>query len=684
MSKFSTITRLIALPIAFIGMVQISFAQDLDRSYVFDSYNVDITINEDTSMDITEELTYDFDGTYRGVFRDITLEDSYTTSQCQDDPSLQCGGFDEIVVTEVRGNEGELLDPSQYTVEETYEGYERRLRITWLFSDEGIAFSDDDLFTFTITYEITGGFGFFDEYDFFYWDVLPPDRDVNIVSADIDIRFPQDVNFVKEDLGVWATNSNTFYDYAYDPNTFVLNIVTQDIVPDNDFTIGYKIPKGILREPGSIRVRNEGMVPNSPEYYLNGDRVYPSFDLIDNVPADVSHTLEIKNFGYKTQAYDLMVSPGEEYDLEFSMTPTIPMYILLILIGCLNALALPAIPGVIIWLYFLWNRKGKDKQEKTTVVPEFDPPSSIPPYLIGALQDEKVDMVDITSVLIDVAYRGYIKIIEIERKGILSGSTEYEFQKLRSFEDLSSVEQKILTAVFKYKDKVSTKQLQNKFYRQIPDIKNAIYDEMVEKNYFEKRPDKVRSSYFLKGIGVFFLGIVILTFVSFAIIELTDGFWGIPLVQCVVVILGIGLFALAHFMPAKTSEGGEIARRFKGFKMFLHHAERYRLQNLKPDMFEKFLSYAVVFGVEESWADAFKDIYKGSPDWFEGNGDFSTVHFANSMSRLVRTTNASMTSTPSSSGSGSSYSGGGFSSGGGGFSGGFSGGGGGGGGAGAF
>jgi len=120
-----------------------------------------------------------------------------------------------------------------------------------------------------------------------------------------------------------------------------------------------------------------------------------------------------------------------------------------------------------------------------------------------------------------------------------------------------------------------------------------------------------------------------------------------------------------------------------GFKMYMDTAERYRVQNLTPETFEKFLSYAIVFGIEKQWAEKFKDIYKGQPDWYEGDlGTWNSIRLANSLAHFRSTTTSSMVSRPSSSSS-SGWSGGGWS-GGGGFSGGFSGGGGGGGGGGAW
>jgi len=127
-------------------------------------------------------------------------------------------------------------------------------------------------------------------------------------------------------------------------------------------------------------------------------------------------------------------------------------------------------------------------------------------------------------------------------------------------------------------------------------------------------------------------------------------------------------------MPAKTEVGSQVLAKVLGFKMYLHTAERYRLQNLGPDEFEKYLSYAIVFGIEDEWAKKFEGLYEKAPEWFEGsnmNGIYN-AYFISSLARSFTTTTVSSFNLPQSA-SGSGWSGGGGSFGG------FSGGGGGGG-----
>ena len=100
-------------------------------------------------------------------------------------------------------------------------------------------------------------------------------------------------------------------------------------------------------------------------------------------------------------------------------------------------------------------------------------------------------------------------------------------------------------------------------------------------------------------------------------------------------------------------------------------AERYTVQKLEPENFVKYLSYAIVFGIEKEWAKNFEGIYKGIPDWYEGSGSIYDAIWISSFARnFSNSTVQSMTPISTSSSSGSGFSGGGsfggFSGGGGG------------------
>jgi uncharacterized membrane protein YgcG len=139
---------------------------------------------------------------------------------------------------------------------------------------------------------------------------------------------------------------------------------------------------------------------------------------------------------------------------------------------------------------------------------------------------------------------------------------------------------------------------------------------------------------------------------------------------------------ISPFMPARTTHGSKVYEQLLGFRMYMDVAERFRVQDLTPETFEKYLSYAMIFEIEKKWGERFKDICKASPEWFESSSDtWTTLYMINSLNAFQTTTASALSSVPQANGSSTSgrgFGGGGWS-GGGGFSGGFSGGGGGGG-----
>ena len=133
------------------------------------------------------------------------------------------------------------------------------------------------------------------------------------------------------------------------------------------------------------------------------------------------------------------------------------------------------------------------------------------------------------------------------------------------------------------------------------------------------------------------------------------------------------------WLPAPTVDGQNLIDRIRGFKHYLSVAEEPQLDRMSPpratpELFEKFLPYAIALDVENRWGKRFTDVLAASsaaPDgqqgfaWYIGGGspwtdvDSFTTDVGSS---LTSTMSAASTAPGSSSGSG----GGGFSGGGGG------------------
>ena len=318
------------------------------------------------------------------------------------------------------------------------------------------------------------------------------------------------------------------------------------------------------------------------------------------------------------------------------------------------------------WLIYNYLKNGRDPGGKKTIVPEFALPDSLRPAVLGTLYDEKVDTRDISAVIIDLAVRGYLKIKEIENKNILGiKSKDYQFVDTgKNQNDLVNYEKEIMDGIFEEGKTVKLSDLKNKFYTHVKDIQNDLYREVVDRKYFLKNPNSVRGTYL--GIGA------ILMFLGFFIGPTLGMISNFASWIFVFVVSGILFIAFSFVMPKRTNLGAETNRKIKGFRLYMYTAERYREQfNEKEKIFERYLPYAMVFGIVKEWAKKFEGMQIEQPDWYQGNGVFNAIIFANVMSSMQNDMNSALVSNPSSAGSGGS----GFS--GGGAGGGFGGGGGG-------
>jgi uncharacterized membrane protein len=168
-------------------------------------------------------------------------------------------------------------------------------------------------------------------------------------------------------------------------------------------------------------------------------------------------------------------------------------------------------------------------------------------------------------------------------------------------------------------------------------------------------------------------------FVLGEIIGLGVLFWSAGLAVATIMALALGSNALFHhLLKAPTRAGRQLLDRVEGFKMFLSAVDAQRLNTMSPpdktpELFERFLPYALALGVEHAWAEQFTEVLAAagqagrsySPSWYvgAGAGAFSASSFASSFGDSFSSAVSSSSSAP---GSSSGFSGGGSSGGGGG------------------
>jgi uncharacterized membrane protein len=337
-------------------------------------------------------------------------------------------------------------------------------------------------------------------------------------------------------------------------------------------------------------------------------------------------------------------------------------------------LVLPVFAFVV--MFYLWWTRGRDPRLRP-IAAQYEPPDQLTPGEAGTLVDNSADMRDITASIVDLAVRGYITIEEHQKESMLGlmHHKDYNFivRKDRSeWAKLKPHEQTLLDGLFTtgaVGESVSMSSLQNHFYTNLPSIKNNIFSSLVMHGYYKQRPDSVRSTYL--GIG----GVVGFLLV-FGGLKLAASMGMAPAAFLIAGILtGVIIAGFGWFMPAHTEQGARALEGVLGFEDFLVHVESDRFNKMikTPEMFEKFLPFAMALGVEKNWSKAFQGILREPPEWYRGSSygpNFYPIYFVNDLNYMSTQASSAMTSAPRSSG-GSGFSGGdGGGSSGGGFGGG--------------
>jgi uncharacterized membrane protein YgcG len=324
----------------------------------------------------------------------------------------------------------------------------------------------------------------------------------------------------------------------------------------------------------------------------------------------------------------------------------------------------------------LWHARGRDAPGHGSIVVNYEPPEGLGPAEVGTLIDEKVDMRDISAVIIDLAVRGYLTIKEIETGVWIFSGKDYRLTKHRSADGLKPHEKRLFNKLFDDGDVVLLSDLRTKFYATLPKVKDSLYRNLTQSGYFAARPDTVRTGFVVGGLLAMGAALALAGLVQFLWVGRV---FPAPLIVTAVAS-AVVVVVTAWVMPRKTRRGRTAWERISGLEEYIRRAEVDDLKaQERQGIFERLLPFAIAFGLADRWAKAFEGLYAQPPDWYRpaGPGPFTTMALVSSINNSVNAMNSTLPSQPRSSGSsGGGWSSGGFS--GGGFSGGGFGGGGGG------
>lgn len=649
-----------SINISAVEMTAVKLAQtnylsyNTNSDYILNSYDINVIVNEDNTLNITEKIGAYFYIEKHGIFRKIPLRNEVTrldgtTSKnrakisnvkVSDNYSLSTSGGYKVI----------KIGSSNYTLtgQKNYE-------ISYLY-DLG---KDKEK-----------------KYDELYFNLIGSEWDTSISNITFTITMPKEFDSSKLGFSSGTVGSTDSSKITYNVNG---NVISGKY-------------NGTLNSKESLTVRLE-----LPEGYFAGT----------NFKMDLASTL---------------------------------------------AIILPLLFAFI--TYLLWNKFGKDERVIETV--EFYPPQGFNSAEVGFLYKGKVENKDVVSLLIYLANKGYIKIVETEQKKLFSTSKSFKIIKQKEYDGDNTNEALFLKGLFSRKspqisissiiNNIKNSQLNsetssNETITEVTeiDLYNSFYttlDRIITNINSKKNQEKifVKSSLTKGSLVVMMIIATFLLITIRPIMELDDAvsilpiaiifpgigfsvlfgmvfgrkrisdkifgliwglfFGGIPWMYIVLpslliepiylIIYMVGLVCilimviLFQLMPKRTKYGNEMLGKIKGFKKFLETAEKQKLEAMvmeNPTYFYDILPYTYVLGVSDKWIKKFETISLQEPNWYDGYSSFDTTSFGSFMNSTMQSASNAMSSSPSSSSS-SGSSGGGSS--GGGSSGGGSGGGGGG------
>jgi hypothetical protein len=314
--------------------------------------------------------------------------------------------------------------------------------------------------------------------------------------------------------------------------------------------------------------------------------------------------------------------------------------------------------------FYLWSKHGKDPRVDKTVIPEYDVPGNLSPIELGMLKNNgSFDNNFITAEMINLATKKLISIKEIRSKILFFDMKDYKLTKNPNIEaenSLNAAQKAILRNIFDDGDEIDLSSLKNSFYKAVKDIQNKAKKILEDKKLIAASGLRLRTGFTVSGIMLIFL-----TFFVGAL----SGF-----ITFTFLISGIIVLVFSFIMPKRTPAGAELNWQIKGFKLFMETVDKDRAKFYeKENIFEKFLPYAIVFGMTKQWINRMKEIYgeeyfnNYAPVWYAGNAAAFNADSFNSAISSLSSSIASNTSAPSGSGGGGGAGGGGGGGGGGGW-----------------
>ncbi len=271
-----------------------------------------------------------------------------------------------------------------------------------------------------------------------------------------------------------------------------------------------------------------------------------------------------------------------------------------------------------------------------TVAPRYEPPEGMTPAEVGLLVDDQLDPRDVTATFIDLAIRGFIRLVPCKPDdGVEFDGHDFKLELLRSKDEWSGLaahERTLLFHTFYGGLWTKLSSLTLRFYAIVPLIRQQVIQLLRAKRMYWTDPDYAQSA--RMTLMLMFFGVALA--IQLAGIYSFASSWLLSLIAVATSAVIVHYFGRG--ITSKTMKGLHAYEQVLGFQEFLNSVEHDRLERFPAELFEKWLPYAMALGVEHHWAKNFEEVAIPKMEWMEGLEDtvFGTEGLVRALAVIAR------------------------------------------------
>lgn len=271
----------------------------------------------------------------------------------------------------------------------------------------------------------------------------------------------------------------------------------------------------------------------------------------------------------------------------------------------------------LIVLLFMFQQTIRDWQKRKPKEVLDKPPSDMKPSEVEVLVEGKVSARSIAATLLDLAERDIIRVVSHRDTFTFGKKKPLDINSMSS-DKLQRFEQIFLSKIFTKEELKSTiKDIQVRigqhvFSRKIAEVYVEIYENISRRGYFVENPSVMHRHFRKIGFIFFFIGVI--GFI-FGIFFAPDPkfyliFWAGMIFTSFIII------KMSPQLPIRTAKGQEEVYKWLEFKNFLSDPSPIGYIEGAQEIFEKYLSYAIVLRCESEWSKRFIEHPFRQPDWY--------------------------------------------------------------------